>query len=117
MFLPAKQYVRKLIPTTVITGVRFQRLMAVPNTGRTVPVNAKRLITTTAETGLNFLIHTAAKAIMPTVRQNVKLLDLSRIRQQQNSFGLCGLCDTGRRTRTGHERCFRPAMVFGKSRL
>ena len=73
MFLPAKQYVRKLIPTTVITAVRFQRLMAVPNTGRTVPVNAKRLITTTAETGLKFLIHTAAKAIMPTVRQNVKL--------------------------------------------
>lgn len=73
MLLPAKQYVRKLMPTTVITAVRFQRLTAVPNTGRTVPVNAKRLITTTAETGLKFLIRTAAKAIMPTVRQNVKL--------------------------------------------
>ena len=69
----AKQYVRKLMPTTVITAVRFQRLTAVPSTGRTVPVNAKRLITTTAETGLKFRIHTAAKAIMPTVRQNVKL--------------------------------------------
>ena len=70
---PAKTYARKLMPTTVTTAVRFQRLMVVPNTGRTVPVNAKRLITTTAETGLKFLIHTAAKAIMPTVRQNVKL--------------------------------------------
>ncbi len=73
ILLPAKQYVRKLMPTTAITAVRFQRLTAVPSTGRTVPVNAKRLITTTAETGLKFLIHTAAKAIMPTVRQNVKL--------------------------------------------
>ncbi|MBS6990065.1 MAG: hypothetical protein KH126_06340 [Azospirillum sp.] len=42
---------------------------------------------------------------------------LKRIRQQQKSFGRRGLCDTGRRTRTGHERCFRPAMVFGKNRL
>ncbi len=54
--------------------------MVVPNTDRTVPVNAKRLITTTAETGLKFLIHTAAKAIMPTVRQNVKLQKANRVK-------------------------------------
>ena len=61
------------IPTASVRPGLTKGLTAVPNTGPTVPVNAKRLITTTAATGLPYRRLTAAKAIMPTVRQNVKL--------------------------------------------
>ena len=63
----AKQYVRKLMPTTVITAVRFQRLTAVPNTGLTVPANAKLNTTTTAATGATTAVLTAASPIGATV--------------------------------------------------
>ena len=44
------------MPTTAATARPYRRLTAVPNTGLTVPANAKPNTTTTAGTGLRLLL-------------------------------------------------------------
>ena len=52
MLPPALRSARKPMPTTAATARPYRRLTAVPNTGLTVPANAKPNTTTTAGTGL-----------------------------------------------------------------
>ena len=72
MLPPALRSARKPMPTTAATARPYRRLTAVPNTGLTVPANAKPNTTTTAETGTTFLIHTAVPNIGQTASLNAK---------------------------------------------
>ena len=76
------------MPTTAATARPYRRLTAAPNTGPTVPANAKLNTTTTAETGLRQTVLTAASPIGAIVLPSAKPVMLTIAGTERRLSGL-----------------------------
>ena len=76
------------MPTTAATARPYRRLTAVPNTGLTVPANAKLNTTTTAETGLRQTVLTAVSPIGAIVLPSAKPVMLTIAGTERRLSGL-----------------------------
>ena len=76
------------MPTTAETARPYRHLTAAPNTGPTVPANAKLNTTTTAETGLRQTVLTAASPIGAIVLPSAKPVMLTIAGTERRLSGL-----------------------------
>ena len=76
------------MPTTAETARPYRHLTAAPNTGPTVPANAKLNTTTTAETGLRQTVLTAVSPIGAIVLPSAKPVMLTIAGTERRLSGL-----------------------------